>query len=514
MVNYNPFFALSPEKDPKLMEADARAAKYATSMVRWWRKVVEGRLEPDMEKGKPLCAYQYPLVFGVQRVPYVTRNLVVPHVGNSRHVTVVHRHKYYRVDVVDATGAVLAEDSLARIFSKIRDERGAPKEHDVGLFTAASRDVYGAARLEMERVSCSVNGASWRDIDTSLFVVVLEDSSSDSLLERGRQYLHGVDGSNRYFDKHQLIVHADGNLGMCLEHAANDGLTWGRMLLEVWGDVHPEFATGFSALKTREVRDIAQPRALEFDFKSSPQTGKDVQKAADEAKALADDVDSAVLNFTDFGRDAIKKWKVSPDAAVQMAFQLAYVRVNPTLGHPAVYESCAMKHFFHGRTETIRSATSESKSLVRVFQSPHSTPQQRRDALVRACEKHVNVANGARTCAGPHIGVDRHLLGLRSQAGRVGVDTPALFKDPAFSRSNTWTLSTSNVTTPFFDAFGFGAVTPLGYGLGYQTRERALPIFVTSFYSGQAKVPGNTGSKVIAEGIAQALRDFEGAFRG
>ena len=364
----------------------------------------------------------------------------------------------------------------------------------------------------MIRVSPTVNGVSWKDLDSSLFVLVLEDSSSDSLLERGRQYLHGVDGTNRFFDKHQLIVHSDGALGMCLEHGCNDGMTWYRMLAEVWGDVHSDFKSGFSSLKTREVSDIAPIKPLQWDLKSSAQTAKHMQTSLDAAKALVDDVDLALCTFTDFGRDAIKAWKVSPDAAAQMAFQLAYSRVNPTLGAPAVYESCSMKSYFHGRTETIRSSTTESKQMVKTFLNASASAKDKRDALTKACEKHVNVANGARTCSGPHIGVDRHLLGLRTQAAEQGIELPALFKDPAFSRSNTWILSTSNVTTPFFDLFGFGAVSEKGYGLGYQTLPNSIPVCVSSFFSGQAKVPGSTGSKVMANAIADALRDFKEAF--
>jgi len=50
-----------------------------------------------------------------------------------------------------------------------------------------------------------------------------------------------------------------------------------------------------------------------------------------------------------------KAAKLSPDGAAQMAFQLAYYRVQHAV--PPTYESCNMQHFHHGRTETIRSVT-------------------------------------------------------------------------------------------------------------------------------------------------------------
>lgn len=46
------------------------------------------------------------------------------------------------------------------------------------------------------------------------------------------------------------------------------------------------------------------------------------------ARALADDVDFHVVSFRDFGKGKIKKCRVSPDAFIQLALQLAYFRVR------------------------------------------------------------------------------------------------------------------------------------------------------------------------------------------
>lgn len=46
------------------------------------------------------------------------------------------------------------------------------------------------------------------------------------------------------------------------------------------------------------------------------------------AQALADDVDFHIFVFRDFGKGKIKKCRVSPDAFIQMALQLAYYRVS------------------------------------------------------------------------------------------------------------------------------------------------------------------------------------------
>ena len=43
---------------------------------------------------------------------------------------------------------------------------------------------------------------------------------------------------------------------------------------------------------------------------------------------MNDDIDNAALVFKDYGKEFVKKLKVSPDAFIQQALQLTYFRVN------------------------------------------------------------------------------------------------------------------------------------------------------------------------------------------
>lgn len=56
------------------------------------------------------------------------------------------------------------------------------------------------------------------------------------------------------------------------------------------------------------------------------------------AKALADDVDSHIIPFSDFGKGLIKKCKISPDAFIQLALQLAHYRVNCPISEHLKYK--------------------------------------------------------------------------------------------------------------------------------------------------------------------------------
>lgn len=79
--------------------------------------------------------------------------------------------------------------------------------------------------------------------------------------------------------------------------------------------------------------------------------------------------------------------KLSTDAMVQLAFQMAFLRqYGQTV---ATYESCSTAAFRHGRTETIRPATIHTKKCSQAFvQHPgqHSVEQLR--AMLHECSNY------------------------------------------------------------------------------------------------------------------------------
>lgn len=70
---------------------------------------------------------------------------------------------------------------------------------------------------------------------------------------------------------------------------------------------------------------------------------------------------------------------------------------------------------------------------------------------MHAASRHVQYA----AWAADGQGVDRHLLGLKKLL-KDGEPVPEIYTDPAFSRSNHWELSTSQLSSPFLDGWGYG----------------------------------------------------------
>ena len=209
----------------------------------------------------------------------------------------------------------------------------------------------------------------------------------------------------------------------------------------------------------------AVPEAL--DFYVTPQTEQSIKDATIAAFNL---VDSQAMSFhlTKYGKATIKGFQTSPDSWAQMIIQLAYSRLLRSLGQNrqgGTYESAATRKFYKGRTEVIRSVSSESDAFVESMLDPHAPWSKRRALYREAAKKHIETAKAATSAQG----IDRHLMGLKKVMEKGEVGTVALFDDPVFKRSQHWVLSTSAVFSGIFEAYGWGEVVPDGFGVAYMT---------------------------------------------
>jgi len=188
-----------------------------------------------------------------------------------------------------------------------------------------------------------------------------------------------------------------------------------------------------------------------------------------------------VQSFQGYGSDFIKKAGFSPDAFVQMAMQVATYRLwDGEQG--GTYEATQVRPFLHGRTETTRTVSPESAAFCeRMGRRPlgdDDDPAAREEKLkllqdaVTAHVKYIGAAAKAQ-------GVDRHLLGLALLV-KDGEQAPDLFSDPVFIRSKRWRVSTSHLTHPQFDNWGYGPVVDDGVGLSYSIHKRHCVFNVTA----------------------------------
>lgn len=156
-----------------------------------------------------------------------------------------------------------------------------------------------------------------------------------------------------------------------------------------------------------------------------------------------------MLNFTHYGKEAIKGHKASPDAWVQMIKQLAFYRL---FNRPGVtYESCQTRKFLLGRTEVIRSTSNEAKVFCEAMGNSKASDQEREKLLRKAVARHIQYS----VWAADAQGVDRHMFGLRKLI-KDGEETPEVFKDEVFGKSSHWEMSTSQLSSNYLDGWGYG----------------------------------------------------------
>jgi len=118
------------------------------------------------------------------------------------------------------------------------------------------------------------------------------------------------------------------------------------------------------------------------------------------------------------------------------------------------------------------------------------------------CRKALKAHTEYMTDAVAGYGVDRHLFGLK-RCLEAGEELPEIFKDPAAGFSSHWYLSTSQLTSEYFDGYGWGEVVPDGYGIAYMVKEDELAFNVAA-----RKEMDVEGMKWYLEESVREMRDM------
>ena len=188
-------------------------------------------------------------------------------------------------------------------------------------------------------------------------------------------------------------------------------------------------------------------------------------------------------SFQGYGSYFIKKSGFPPDAFVQTAMQLATYRLfGEQVG---TYEATQVRSFLHGRTEVTRAATTESEAFIKrmgfrpkLDEDNSAIRKEKLSLLKRATSTHAKNTG----LAAKAQGVDRHLMGL-SMMVKEGETLPTLYSDPVFLRSKRWRSSTSQLSHPRFNLWGYGEVVPDGVGLAYAILPRSCVFNITALKS-------------------------------
>ncbi|XP_041795092.1 carnitine O-palmitoyltransferase 1, liver isoform isoform X1 [Chelmon rostratus] len=496
----------------------ARAGNAIHAIMLYRRKLDRAQIKPIylLANKVPLCSAQWEPMFNTTRVPGLETD-TIQHMNESKHIAVYHKGRFFKVWMF-YDGRLLLPREIEQQMERILADKSEPLpgEERVAALTAGDRTPWANARDKF--FSRGKNKQSLDTIEKAAFFVTLDDTEQrfdannpvKSLDSYAKSLLHGK-CYDRWFDKSfNLIVFKNGTMGLNAEHSWADapiiGHLWEHVLSmdpvklgyteegHCVGEPHP---------------NLPGPQRLQWDIPAECQ--EVIQSSLTVARTLADDVDSHIFPFNDFGKGLIKKCRTSPDAFIQIALQLAHYRDKGKFC--LTYEASMTRLFREGRTETVRSCTVETCAFVRSMIRDETT-EERLKLLKVAAEKHQNLYRLAMTGQG----IDRHLFCLYVVSKYLGEDSPFLKE----VLSEPWRLSTSQTPLQQLELFdlvkhpeyvssggGFGPVADDGYGVSYIiVGENLINFHISSKHSSP-----ETDSHRFGTNIRQAMLDMLDLFQ-
>lgn len=327
VINVSYFYHFAPDpRGARFNTQVARAASLISAAVDFRDLLVREALPADSmgrgNKAKALCMSMYRFLFNTARLPRSGEDACAMFEPEEhKHVLIIRKRRFFTFDAFAGTRRLTVEE-LERQVQRVIDLAGDDHGPAIGALTSGERDeVVHAGFVELEAASLS-NAEALRAIRSSMFAVCLDDDAPMGRAERARKYMHG-DGRNRWYDKTlQFIVSADGDAGFMGEHSMSDGMPTATMTNWMLEGI----AKGERAVLSGVAAGDALPDPEEAVFELSPRVFEMIDTAVEAHEAACADHEVEVFDYEQFGRDALKGFKVSPDAFTQMAFQLAYRR--------------------------------------------------------------------------------------------------------------------------------------------------------------------------------------------
>jgi carnitine O-acetyltransferase len=506
-LNANYFFLFDDRPDEQGREQGQvrRAAGIVAAALHYKVLLDDERIPPVVQRGRPTTMEQNKFLFSTTRIPHDVQDTVRapysdewPGPSPFRHIVVFLRGNAFRMDVLGDDGRPHSLDDLMAGLDDVMTQgrSAAPTDTSVGRLTTKARAEWTASRQRLLALD-PANAAALEAIETALFCVCLDDVTPHRDLEACDHLLHG-DSGNRWFDKAlSFVVFADGTSGINVEHCGLDGTTILQFLDFVLGATTEDHSVRSGAVP--QGRPAVEPVTFVLD----DDLRADVQAAGDAFAQYAADTATTTVSFADFGSNRAKQLRTSPDAFVQMAFQLAHSRSKGLVG--ATYEAIATRQYRHGRTEAMRVVTPEVLRFVATMDDPDADPASRLAALRAAADRHVARAQECQRGEAP----EQHLWELqmiqRRQGDELGATEPlALYDSPGWVVMRHDYLSTSAAPSANIRYFGFGATSPQCIGVAYALLPDQLNLYLSTPLSEGAAMHAFAGE------LRKAIDELEG----
>ncbi|CAF0729716.1 unnamed protein product [Adineta steineri] len=512
ILNFN-FFLVFTDDQQQLKPA-ARITNYIISSVRFMNTLRSNFLDPEVyhlnpkksntdqfrkylryvpkrfafygaviQKAFPLDMSQYNRLFNSTRIPKTDCDILQTNLDKIRHIIVIKRGHYYKVNVLDNNGDLLPAEQIAAMMKYLSEDLNEDEnQYPFGYFTADKRDRWATIRTQIEILS-EHNKQMFKEIDSSIMVVCLDEDDL-SKLERSRSkqqladYVSGrylcYNAVNRWYDKSfNMIMLSDGTLGLHCEHSWGDGVALLRFCNDIDKDANENNKINSSNYQT--IQSSTNNCIEKLEFQLDDKIKNEFQISKENYKNFVSKFNVNTFQEPILGKNLLKKYSLSPDAIMQLGIQMAYYRLHHRF--VSTYESCSTAVYKHGRTETIRPVTHETKTFIEIL-TKSNDDQLKKDLLKKCSDKHQQLIKEAATGQG----FDRHLFALKYLQEIENKEAlHRIYKDKSYQLMNHTILSTSTVASKHIAAGGFGPVVDNGFGIGYLIDDEQCGLLVTSY---------------------------------
>ncbi|XP_061563809.1 choline O-acetyltransferase-like [Cololabis saira] len=507
-VNSSPAMVF-PKQTFRDHEDALRFAAHVIRGVMEYKTLIDTRKLPvDFARGQlagtPLCMEQYYRLFTSYRYPGLKTDTLKVHMNAAssvpEHIIVACKNQFFVLDV-GTNSTQLSETEVFHQLQKIMkmSEKAEEKLPPFGVLTSDGRTEWAQAREIL--IKDQTNRDSLALIESCICVVCLDDPCGlqPSDTNRALMMLHGggseKNGANRWYDKSmQVVVGLDGICGVVCDHSPFEGI-----VLVQCSEYLMKYIKGSPSkmVKSSSVRELPPPRRLLW--KCNHHIQGLLKASSDRLQRLVNDLDMDVFTFKTYGKDFIKKQRMSPDAFIQVALQLAFYKCRGRL--VSTYESASLRRFQQGRVDNIRSATAEALAFVNSMTDERATFTD--EEKMKRLRDAVNAQTSYTIAAITGMGIDNHLLGLLRISKELKMEMPEIFCDETYLTSNQFILSTSQVPTTVEMFCCYGPVVPNGYGTCYNPQSGHIVFCVSSFWENT-----KTSSAVFVTALNEGLLEI------
>uniref|UniRef100_K3WLZ3 Choline/carnitine acyltransferase domain-containing protein n=1 Tax=Globisporangium ultimum (strain ATCC 200006 / CBS 805.95 / DAOM BR144) TaxID=431595 RepID=K3WLZ3_GLOUD len=482
-VNINWFGVLPGNWGPRDMSQCEAAAIFSIAILKFRRNLLEEKFPVEKMMGRPLCMHTYSRMFNTCIIPGEECDEFMNYPHDAKHIIALRNNCIWTIQVLDDNGNELPLADILRYyfqFEQVREEATGlfdlERYPPVSVLTSENRTNWAKAREHILKLD-DLNKESFELIERALFCIALDESSAATYDDIARNALLG-DGRNRWYDKpFTLIIHENARSGLNGQHVWADALVVIRLFDYCIKYVNENFKAKFADRANLKPSLSLKPKRINWVLDNTAHTA--IERASAAIGKLIHASDLHTLQFHHYGTAFLKRYKLTPDFYMQMAIQLAHYKMHKRI--PAMYETAHTRLFYHGRTETIRSLSSESLAFAKMMESD-APVSEKWDALKLAIASHKERLKDCLTGQG----IDRHLMGLQVVSEMSGITPkPSLFTDKAFEVSKKFLLSTSNVSggpgaSPIWG--GFSAMFNEGYGVCYALQPDRINVSVSAYH--------------------------------